>query len=191
MFFSGPKCGAMLAAESILSHNELVGLDFSKLKNIKMLILDVDGILTDCCIWMDASGEWRRKFSVRDGIGIKRLIESGYKVALITGSKAEDIRSRVKTLGIHYLYEGSIEKESAYQDVKNKTGFENSEIAYMGDDFFDVPLLKAVGFAATVTDAMEEAKEVVHYIARRPAGVGAVREVCDLIYKHGFFAPGR
>lgn len=181
----------LLAAGPFIFHNHSVGLENSRLKNIKMLILDVDGILTDCRIWMDSNGEWRRYFSVRDGIGVKRLIDNGYTVALITGSKAEDIRSRVKTLGIHHLYEGSIEKETAFADLKQKTGIQDFEIAYMGDDYFDVPLLKAVGFSGTVTDAMEEVKEVVHYIARRPAGNGAVREFCDLIFKNGFFAPGR
>ena len=165
-----------------------MGLEISRLQNIKLLILDVDGILTDCRIWMDSSGEWRRFFSVRDGIGIKRLVDHGYKLAIITGSKAEDIRSRVKTLGIHFLYEGSIEKENAFADLKKKSGIKESEMAYMGDDYFDLPILKAVGFAATVPDALDEVKKNVHYITQRPAGNGAVREVCDFIFQYGILS---
>ncbi len=165
-----------------------MGLDISRLSQIKMLVLDVDGVLTDCRIWMNSQGEWRRFFSIRDGVGIKRLIESGYKIALITGSKAEDIRSRVKVLGIHYLYEGNLEKIPAYDDLKKKTGFLDSEIAYVGDDYFDVPLLQRVAFAATVPDALEEVKKTVHYITERPGGNGAVREICDYIFKYGSFS---
>ncbi len=171
-----------------------MGLEISRLQKIKMLILDVDGILTDCRIWMDTNGEWRRFFSIRDGVGLKRLIESGYKVALITGSKAEDIRARVKSLGIHYLHEGNLDKEPAYLDVKNKSGLVDSEIAYMGDDYFDLPILRAVGFAATVPDAMEKVKTSVHYITARPGGNGAVREVSDYILEYGAYRtsmPGR
>lgn len=162
-----------------------MSIDISRLARIKMLILDVDGILTDCRIFLDSNNEWRRFFSVRDGVGIKRLVESGYQLALITGSKAKDIQERVRILGIHHLYEGKMDKLPSFEDLRQKTGIALDEIAYMGDDYFDVPILERVGFAATVSDAMDEAKEVCHYIAVRPAGNGAVREVCDLIYKHG------
>jgi 3-deoxy-D-manno-octulosonate 8-phosphate phosphatase (KDO 8-P phosphatase) len=184
---SWPQVVALLARSAFIFHNHSMGLEISRLRNIKMLILDVDGILTDCRIWMDTQGEWRRFFSIRDGVGLKRIIESGYKVALITGSKAEDIRARVKSLGIHYLHEGNLNKEPAYLDVKNKSGLEDSEIAYMGDDYFDLPILRTVGFSATVPDAMEEVKEAVHYITLRPGGNGAVREVSDYIFKYGAF----
>lgn len=167
-----------------------MGLEISKLKNIKMLVLDVDGILTDTSVWMDSNGEWRRAFSIRDGSGIVRLVEHGYKIALITGSKSEDIRSRVKVLGIHYLFEGYKDKLPAFLELETQSGIKASEMAYMGDDYFDIPILERVGFAATVSDAMDEVFEVVHYIAKRPGGRGAVREVCDFIYKYGAFAQG-
>lgn len=161
--------------------------DLNKLRKIKMLVLDVDGVLTDCRIFLDPSGEWRRFFSVRDGVGVKRLVESGYTLAIITGSKSADIRDRVKTLGIHHLYEGALNKIPAFSDLMAKTGLKLEEVAYMGDDHFDSPILMQVGFAATVSDAMEEVMSHVHYVAQRPAGNGAVREVCDLIYRHGAF----
>lgn len=168
-----------------------MGIDVQKLKNIKMLVLDVDGILTDCRLWMDSNGQWKRIYSVRDGVGIKALLENGYKVAIITGSTAEDVRARAKMLGISYFYEGALNKVPSFEDLQKQSGILPSEMAYMGDDFFDVPLLNAVGFSATVPDAMEEVLETVQYVTKRPAGNGAVREVADFIVKYGFYAKGK
>jgi len=167
-----------------------VGIDVQKLRNIKMLVLDVDGILTDCRLWMDSNGQWKRIYSVRDGVGIKALIESGYKVAIITGSTAEDVRSRAKMLGINYFFEGALNKIPSFEELQKQSGLMPNEMAYMGDDTFDIPVLKQVQFSATVPDAMEEVIESVHYITKRPAGNGAVREVCDYILKYGHFAKG-
>ncbi len=153
-----------------------------------MLVLDVDGILTDCKITLDSNGEWKRFYSVRDGVGIKALIENNYKVAVITGANAIDVRSRVKTLGIHYLYEGSTDKMPAFVDLQKKSGLSPNEMAYMGDDHFDLPLLNEVKFSATVPDAMDEVTSSVQYITKRPAGNGAVREICDYILKYGYYA---
>lgn len=159
-----------------------------KIQSIKMLVLDVDGILTDCRLWMDSNGEWKRIYSVRDGVGIKALIESGYKLAVITGAKAEDVRARVKMLGIHYLFEGALDKKPPFEQLQKDSGIKPSEMAYMGDDFFDIPILTAVQFSATVPDAMEKVLNTVDYVTRRPAGNGAVREVCDIILEHGFYS---
>ncbi|MES2801514.1 MAG: HAD hydrolase family protein [Bdellovibrionota bacterium] len=167
-----------------------MGIDVQKLKNIKMLVLDVDGILTDCRLWMDSNGQWKRIYSVRDGVGIKALLESGYKVAIITGATADDVRARAKMLGISYLYEGALNKVPPFEDLQKQSGILPSEMAYMGDDFFDLPILNAVQFSATVPDAMEEVLESVQYITKRPAGNGAVREVSDFILKYGFYSKG-
>ncbi|MEK2644441.1 KdsC family phosphatase [Bdellovibrio sp. BCCA] len=160
------------------------------MKNIKMLVLDVDGVLTDTRIWFDGK-EWRRFFSIRDGVGIKRLIDSGYKIAVITGTKAEDIRTRVKNLGIQYLYEGALDKEPSFLQLQQESGVKPEEMAYIGDDIFDVPLLQTVAFGATVPEAVDEVLEIADYVTRRPGGMGAVREVCDYIYKYGAFSSGR
>lgn len=156
-----------------------------KLSKIKLLLLDVDGILTDCRIFFDPNGEWRRFFSIRDGYGIKLLLDNGFQVGIITASKSKDIAERAKMLKLTYFYEGSLDKEPAYQEILIKSGLTAEQVAYMGDDLFDLPILTQVGFAATVADAMEEVKNKVHYIAKRPAGNGAVREVCDLIRNAG------
>ncbi|KYG69777.1 hypothetical protein AZI87_10530 [Bdellovibrio bacteriovorus] len=162
-------------------------LEISKLKNIKMLVLDVDGVLTDTRMWFDGK-EWRRFYSVRDGVGIKRIMEAGYKVAVITGSKAEDIRARVKSLGIHFLFEGALDKEPSFLQLQKESGIRPDEMAYVGDDIFDIPLLQAVAFGATVPEAVEEVLEIADYVTGRPGGCGAVREVCDYIYKYGAFS---
>lgn len=165
-----------------------MGYQLAKLHNIKMLVLDVDGVLTDCRIWMDTNGEWKRFFSIRDGVGIKRLIESGYKLAVITGSKAEDIRQRVKNLGIQFFFEGAADKVPSFIELQKQSGLRPEEMACVGDDIFDIPLIQAVAFGVTVPEAVEDVIEVADYVTKRPGGNGAVREVCDLIFKHGAFS---
>lgn len=165
-----------------------MGLEIDRLRFVEMLVLDVDGVLTDCRIWMDSDGEWKRFFSIRDGVGIKRLMESGYSVAIITGSRSADIRQRAQNLGISYFYEGALDKEPAFVDLQEKSGVSPDRMAYVGDDIFDLPLLAKVRFAATVPEAVDEVKDAVHYVTRRRGGEGAVREVCDFIHRYGAFA---
>lgn len=176
-----------LAPWSYIFHNNLVEIEVAKLRNIKMLVLDVDGVLTDTRMWFDGK-EWRRFFSIRDGVGIKRLIESGYKIAVITGTKAEDIRARVKALGIQYFYEGALDKEPSFALLQKESGLGPSEMAYIGDDIFDIPMIQTVAFGATVPEAVDEVIEIASYVTRRPGGCGAVREVCDYIFKYGAFS---
>src|SRR5437868_11190680 len=104
-------------------------IDYAKfnqtLRSVKMLVLDVDGVLTDCRIWMDSNGDWKRFYSIRDGVGIKRLIDSGYKLAVITGSKAEDIRQRVKNLGIQFFFEGAADKVPSFLELQIQSGLQS------------------------------------------------------------------
>lgn len=160
----------------------------AKLKNIRMLVLDVDGVLTDCRVFLDGAGEWRRFFSIRDGYGIVRIQKFGFQTAIITGTKAQDIRERARQLGINYFHEGHLEKVASLHEIAAKSGIALEQMAYIGDDDFDVPVLKLVGFAATVPDAMESAIDVAHYVTKRPGGNGAVREVCELLLKHSLLA---
>jgi 3-deoxy-D-manno-octulosonate 8-phosphate phosphatase (KDO 8-P phosphatase) len=153
------------------------------MSKIKLLILDVDGVLTDCRIWYDSPGKWKRFYSVRDGVGLKELMKIGVRTAVITGSESEEIRERVKALQIEFLYEGAMDKMPSFQDLLEQTELAPEEIAYVGDDIYDIPLLERVGFAATVPEAVDEVKQIAHYVTRRPGGNGAVREVCDLIRK--------
>lgn len=178
-----------LAAKGLFLHNDFVEKEIEKIKKIKLLILDVDGVLTDTRIFYDGK-EWRRFFSIRDGVGIKALLEKGYKIAVITGSRAEDIRERVKSLGIPYFYEGALDKGPSFEDLKKVSQISIDEMAYVGDDIFDIPMIQEVAFGVTVPEAVDEVKKVAKYITQRPGGMGAVREVCDLILKHGAYSGG-
>ena len=129
-------------------------------------------------------------FSIRDGYGIVLMKESGYRLGVMTGSKSKDIQERVRVLGIHYFHEGSTNKIPAFENILKESGLRPDQIAYMGDDDFDIPVLREVGFAATVPDAMDKVLENVHYVSVRPGGNGAVREICELILKYGAFSKG-
>lgn len=165
-----------------------MNLEIDRLRIIRMLVLDVDGVLTDGRIWMDQSGEWRRFFSIRDGMGLKILREKGYKLAVITSSASADIRQRAKNLAIDFFYENAHDKEPAFLELQKASGLAPAQMAYVGDDVQDIPLLKSVGFAATVPEAIDDVKDIVHYVTHRPGGNGAVREICDFIHRYGAFA---
>lgn len=155
-----------------------------KLKNIKILICDIDGVMTDGSIWQNTKGEWIRRFNVRDGVGIKILQKHGIEVAVISGGKSNDVETRLKFLGVEHVYLGAENKEGAFQDLLNKTKVNETECAYIGDDIYDLPLLDKVAFACTVPNAVESVLNEGFYITKREGGHGAVREVCDLILQH-------
>lgn len=160
---------------------------FKKMENIKLLIMDVDGVLTDTRIFLDSDGEWKRFFSIRDGVGIKELQKRGFKTAVITGSKSKDISQRMQNLGIDFFYDGYADKEPAFQKLLKDSGFLGEEMAYIGDDIYDIPLFKKVAFAVTVPEAVESVFADVDYVTRRSGGLGAVRELCDLLMKYGYY----
>lgn len=154
-----------------------------RLKDIRLLLLDVDGVLTDGGIMYDANGVETKVFNVRDGHGIKMLQRHGIEVGIITGRTSVVVDIRAKELGIELVYQGSLKKIESYLDVKLKTGFDDSQIAYIGDDVIDVPVMRRVIFAAAPADALSEARSAAHYVTSLAGGKGAVREVCDLILK--------
>lgn len=153
----------------------------SKIANIKALALDCDGILSDAQIYYIGNGKWGRSYSIRDGWGIKKLQKAGIIVTVITTSDTEDIHERMKTLGIDLWYPGSKNKIEAWQDFLSKNSLTDAEVAYMGDDEPDLPLIEKAGFSATVAEAMPIVKEKVNYICNSMGGRGAVREVCEMI----------
>jgi 3-deoxy-D-manno-octulosonate 8-phosphate phosphatase (KDO 8-P phosphatase) len=155
----------------------------NRLKKIKMFILDIDGVLTDGRIfWLENQG-WTRFFNIKDGYGLKLLMKNGIEVAIISGGDSKDVRTRVEFLKIKHAYFGDEDKMKAYDKIKKDTGYTDEEIAFMGDDLFDIPVLEAVGFSATVPHAVPQVKNRVHYVAESPGGMGAVREVADAIRK--------
>jgi 3-deoxy-D-manno-octulosonate 8-phosphate phosphatase (KDO 8-P phosphatase) len=159
-----------------------------KLKNIKLLLLDVDGVMTDGGIIYDANGLETKRFNVKDGHGIKMLQRHGIEVGIITGRTSVVVDYRAKELGIDIVYQGALKKLVSYDDIKEKTGLSDSQIAYMGDDVIDVPVLRRVGFSAAPNDALPEVISLVDHVTSKGGGMGAVREICDLILKgRGFW----
>lgn len=155
-------------------------------KRIKLLILDVDGVLTDGRIILDNEGNEFKAFNVRDGHGIKMLQKAGIPVAIITGRYSRVVERRAKELGIDHIYQRCHNKLVAYNDLIEKLGLRDEEVAYIGDDVVDIPILKRVGLPICVRDGHEGAKGFSLYITEKEAGKGAVREVCDLIINARF-----
>ena len=154
-----------------------------KLINIRLLLLDVDGVMTDGGIIYDGNGLETKVFNVRDGHGIKMLQRHGIEVGIITGRTSRVVEIRARELGIELVYQGALKKLDSYLDVKRITGLSDSQIAYVGDDLIDVPVMRRVSFAAAPADAQIEARNAAHYVTSCLGGRGAVREVCDLILK--------
>lgn len=155
--------------------------NFSKLKNIKLFLSDVDGVMTDARIFLDAHGNWARQFSVYDGIGLKRLQERDVSVGIITAALAEDVRKRFEFLKVDFFYEGAKDKLKHLNEILEETGLSADEVAYIGDDLMDVPVIEAVGFGVTVPHALDSIKAKSNYITKQNGGFGAVREICEMI----------
>lgn len=148
-----------------------------------MLLLDVDGVLTDGKLYFDHNGNEIKAFDTRDGLGIKSLQRSGIEVAVITGRKSNAVTKRMSQLSIAHVYQGREDKLSAFMELLNKTGLEAREVCYAGDDWIDIPVLLRVGLAVSVADADSLVKEHAHWITERKGGDAAVREICNLILK--------
>lgn len=155
----------------------------ARLKKIKILILDVDGVMTDGrMFWLKDHG-WTRHFHVKDGYGLKVLMKAGIDVAVISGGDSEDVRTRMAFLKIKHVFLGDEDKVTALNKIIQTTGFSTEQMAFMGDDLFDIPVIEKVGFSASVPHAVDPVKARVHYITESPGGWGAVREVADAIRK--------
>ena len=145
-------------------------LDQERLKLIKLLILDVDGVLTDGKIIYNDSGEEIKAFDVKDGHGIKLLMRSGIEIALITGRESEVVLHRARDLGIEQVYQKVTNKMEVYEKILNDKKLEDENVGFVGDDLVDIPVLKRVGFSAAVLDAVSEVKEIADYIASKKGG---------------------
>jgi 3-deoxy-D-manno-octulosonate 8-phosphate phosphatase (KDO 8-P phosphatase) len=148
---------------------------------IRMLVLDVDGVLTDGRLYFDNQGNEMKAFHTRDGLGLKSLQRQGMTLALITGRNSEIVARRAEQLGIEHVYQGRDDKLNAFNELLSDTGMDEKNICYAGDDWIDIPVLDRVGLAVTVADADDVVKNRVHWVTRRKGGRGAVREICDLI----------
>jgi len=154
-----------------------------KAARITVLLLDVDGVLTDGRIVYDADGREIKAFHVRDGHGIKMVQQAGVEVGIVTGRRSTIVESRARELGITLVRQGVSDKLRAWRDMLEEKGLVPAQTGYVGDDILDVPLMRAVGFAAAVGDAEPCVAEVADYVAGRPGGKGAVREITEFLLR--------
>jgi len=148
---------------------------------IRILALDVDGVLTDGRLYFDQNGNEMKAFSTRDGLGLKALQRFDIKVALITGRESRIVAERAAQLGIDLVYQGRDDKLNALRELMSETDVEERAICYAGDDWIDIPILDRVGLSVAPADAAPLVRERVHWVTSAGGGRGAVREICDLI----------
>ncbi len=152
-----------------------------KVKKLKLLILDVDGVLTDGRLFFDDNGKEYKSFHARDGHGIKLLRQTGVEVAIISGRKSNSVALRMKSLGIEYVYQGHENKIAAFNEIIQSLSIEPEQAAHVGDDLLDLPIMTRVGLSIAVNDANFAVREYADWCTETPGGMGAVREVCDFI----------
>jgi 3-deoxy-D-manno-octulosonate 8-phosphate phosphatase (KDO 8-P phosphatase) len=150
---------------------------------VKVMIFDVDGILTDGSLTYGPDGEVTKTFNVLDGLGIQLLQKTGVATAIISARKSPIVNARAKDLGIDYVWQGFHDKRVAFAELLVQTGLTAEQCGYIGDDVIDMPLLSQVGFAVTVPTGHPEVQHRAHYVTKNGGGRGAVREVCDLVMR--------
>jgi len=153
------------------------------LQKIRLILLDVDGVLTDGRIGFLSGGEEIKFFSIYDGLAIRLAMKVGWEVGFLSGRTSEEVAARARELGIQIVVQGSRDKIKDFEKILEERNLQASEVVYMGDDLPDLPLLKRVGFSAAPGNAVESVKSAVHYVTREKGGHGAVREVVDLLLK--------
>lgn len=150
-------------------------------KKIKVMIFDVDGVMTDGGLMIGDDGQEYKTFHSQDGLGMKLLKKSGVQMAIITGRTSNVVTKRAESTGIEHFYQGIDDKLAAFNDLIKKMDIHPDEAAFMGDDIVDVPPMLRCGLAITVPDAPESVKARAQYVTHKSGGKGAVREVCELI----------
>ena|SRR5687768_2107560 len=150
---------------------------------IKLLLMDCDGVLTDGRLWLLENGEEQKSFNTHDGLGLSLLHRAGLKSGIISGRKSIGVERRARELAIEFVRQGDPDKREAFEDVLQLAGVDESEVAFIGDDLTDIPLMQRAELAVAVADATEETRSVAHYVTRAEGGKGAVREVIELILK--------
>lgn len=153
----------------------------SRIKPLRLIAFDVDGVLTDGGLYLSDSGEEFKRFNTLDGHGLKMLKNSGVELAIITGRKSKCVELRAKNLGIEHLFQGVEDKLAAMQSLLAELKLPPDQAAFMGDDVVDLPVMRRVGLALSVPAAPQIVRDHAHYVSQRHAGHGAVREVCELI----------
>ena len=152
-----------------------------KAAQIKLVIFDVDGVLTDGSLFIGDDGQEYKAFNSKDGLGMKLLQQSGVPIAIITARQSNVVKIRMESLGIKYLYQGQAHKLPAFEELLERLTIKASEVAYVGDDLIDLPIMTRCGLSIAVADADSLAIENAHWVTQRRGGRGAAREVCELI----------
>lgn len=155
----------------------------ARIKPLKLMAFDVDGILTDGRLYYANDGAESKSFHTHDGQGVRLLRDAGLKIALITARRSELVERRGRELGVHFCLQGIEAKQQAFEDVLDELKLKPGQAGYMGDDLLDLLVLTRAGFAATVPAAPAEVQLHSHYVTRRSGGDGAVREICELILR--------
>ncbi len=156
---------------------------WARARRIRLLILDIDGVLTDGRLYFDAKGETLKVFHVRDGHGIKMAQRGGLEVALVSGRRSDAAFHRARELDISHFYEGVRDKVSILEELLAALNLTPPQVAAVGDELVDLPLFHRVGLGVAVADAAPEVRAAAHWVTNLPGGKGAVREVCDLLLK--------
>ena len=152
-------------------------------KRIRLLLLDVDGVLTDGRLAFDGAGQELKFFHIRDGQGIRLLQQAGIHAGILTGRKSKAVSYRASDLGIRLVFQKVRDKGRVLETILKKESLQAEQVCYVGDDLVDLPILARVGLAIAVSDAVPEVKAIAHCITRCPGGRGAVREICEKILK--------
>jgi len=152
-------------------------------KRVRLMLFDVDGVLTDGRLWYGPGGEALKVFGALDGHGIKLLMQSGVSVALLSGRTSAAVAQRAAELGVHHVLQGIDDKRAAFEALCAKLDIAERETGFMGDELVDLPVLMRCGFACAPREAHALVRERVQYVARAPAGAGAAREICDLLMR--------
>ena len=152
-------------------------------RRVRLMVFDVDGVLTDGRLWFGPQGEELKVFHSLDGHGVKMLQEAGIAVALLSGRSAAAVILRAAELGVQHVLQGIAEKRAAFEALLARLGVEPGEAGYMGDDLPDLPVLARCGFACAPHEACAEVLRGAHYVASAPAGGGAAREVCEYLLR--------
>ena len=150
---------------------------------IKLLLMDCDGVLTDGRIWVLEGGEDQKTFHTRDGLGIELLHRAGLSSGIISGRTSSAVEHRAQGLGMSFVWQGCEDKQKAFSDTLAQAGLTNGEVAFVGDDLNDIPLMLQSGLGVAVADAAPETREHAHYVTNARGGRGAIREVVELILK--------
>jgi YrbI family 3-deoxy-D-manno-octulosonate 8-phosphate phosphatase len=150
---------------------------------IEIVLCDVDGVLTDGGIVYDNQGIETKQFHVRDGFGIRLWQRGGYKFGVLTSRSSHIVKVRCAELGVDLVRQGFEDKLPAAQELIKRLGVETSQVCYVGDDLPDLPVMRSVGLAVAVADAVEEVRAAAHYTTKNPGGKGAVREVIEMLLK--------